>query len=222
MMLVVNTAGTCRPSVRVLISGFDAFGGESLNPTAALVQALKQGEVMIPAEMTVEAVVLPVGFETAFEALEQTLRVFKPQIVLAFGQAGGRSRIEFERLAVNVKDAEIPDNDGLQPRDQMIVEGGPVAYLSTLPIRTLVEALTAHEIPAGISNSAGLYVCNYLFYRLQKHFSDQPQILSGFVHVPYLPEQAVMKTAPSLPFEKLKEALEVVLREITKIPFRDR
>ena len=216
--------------IRVLVSGFEAFGGESENPTALLVESLRKGELKIPLQIEVEARVLPVEFDRGYQELAPQIEKFAPDVVLAFGQAGGRSRIEFERIAINLQDAEIPDNAGAQPKLRTIDPSGDLAYLSTLPLDAFVEALKASGIPVGISNSAGLYVCNDLFYRLQRALRDKPETLSGFIHVPYLPEQAARKIAgqegmpapASLPFETLKSALEIVLLEISKIPFTHR
>lgn len=202
--------------MRVLISGFESFGGEFINPTHVLVDEVCAGRVSFPQGLVVDSVLLPVGFKTAFETLLVSVNKFKPDIVLALGQAGGRNAIELERVAVNLIDAEIPDNEGWQPRDQHIVPDGPAAYFSTLPLRAFYEALKEAEIPVRLSNSAGLYVCNFLFYRLQHQLARESegalQIRSGFVHFPFLPEQTVSKPGvDSMPLATMKRALELML-----------
>lgn len=191
---------------RILVSGFEAFGGAAINPTKRLIEDLRAGRV---SSIPVETVLLPVVFGEAFTALEEAIARVKPDVVLSLGQAGGRDAIELERVAINLMDAEIADNNGFQPREQPIVPGGQNALFSTLPLQTMLQDLRAHEIPARISNSAGLYVCNDLFYRLQTR-----GLKSGFVHVPYLPEQTNDK--PSMPFDTMKRALAVMLETLSR------
>lgn len=202
--------------MKILVSGFQAFGGETVNPTHKLIDELSAGRIALPAGVTVESVLLPVGFQKAFDVLKAAIDRFQPQAVLSLGQAGGRANIEIERVAVNMMDAEIPDNDGWQPRDQHIVVDGMAAYFSSLPLRKALHALENAMIPARISNSAGLYVCNFLFYKLQELASSKDSSISqsGFVHFPYLVEQAEAKNAPSMHFTLMTRALEVLLETI--------
>lgn len=192
--------------LRVLVTGFEAFGGDRSNPTEDLVKRLNAGAINVPAGIEVQGHVLRVGFESAFDDLSEHLDNFNPDVVLAFGVAGGRTKIEFERIAINMIDADIPDNDGLQPRDSLIIEGGENALFSTLPIRDLQERLQAEGIPSAISNSAGLFVCNYLFYRMQDELKRKLEVRSGFIHVP--------KTT-DLPAATLGRALELVLESVS-------
>ena len=194
--------------MKILVSGFEAFGGASINPTQKLVEALRSGE--IPGATDVETLLLPVEFTKAFAKLEEAIARLKPDTVLALGQAGGRDAVELERIAVNLMDSEIPDNGGFHPREEAIVKGGENALFSTLPLSSLLVALKAENIPARISNSAGLYVCNDLFYRLQRLGVAR----SGFVHVPFLPEQTTDK--PSMTLDMMKRALGVMLVELQK------
>ncbi len=207
--------------MRILVSGFEAFGGETRNPTRELINELKIGRIKVPVGVIAGAVLLPVAFQSAFEILRTEIETFKPQIVLCLGQASGRANVDVERLAVNLIDAEIPDNLGAQPREQAIDPGAITAYFSTLPAALLVEALNGFQIPARISNSAGLYVCNFLFYRLQG-YAQGPNAkieMSGFVHLPLLPEQAATKSnVPSMSFETMKRALEVMLSTLAIVP----
>jgi pyroglutamyl-peptidase len=216
-------------SPRILVSGFEAFGGAAVNPTALLIEDLRDQRsgagaagdetaaaaqaAASAAAVEVETVLLPVVFEEAFVKLEAAIDRFKPDVVLALGQAGGRDAIEVERIAVNLMDAEIADNSGRKPCDERIEADGANAYFSTLPLREIVEALTANKISARISNSAGLYVCNDLFYRLQRAAPAKGLRMSGFVHVPYLPEQTTDK--PSMPFNEMKRALAIVLERVS-------
>lgn len=198
--------------MRVLISGFEPFGGESLNPTALLVEALnKAPSEFAPTSMQTRGVLLPVTFAKAFETLQTEIRSWNPDVVLAFGQAGGRAMIELERVAINCLDADIPDNDGAQPRDLMILPRGDAAYFSTLPLRSVLAVLEQAKVPARISNSAGTYVCNFLLYRILED-NQRTRRRCGFIHVPFLPEQIQNRSGvPSMPFEQMKQGLKAIL-----------
>ena len=200
--------------MKVLISGFEAFGGETLNPTHLLIDELRAGRVAIPAGLVVASVLLPVRFANAFQALKTNIENFRPSVVMSLGQAGGREAVEIERVAVNMMDADIADNNGWQPREEKISPDGAAAFFSTLPVRRLDEALKFAGVPSRISNSAGLYVCNFLFYRLQEEASKLGVERSGFIHFPYLPEQAQPKLKPAMPLSEMKRALEVLLNAL--------
>jgi pyroglutamyl-peptidase len=146
----------------------------------------------------VTAVQLPCVFAQALPALQQTLAHLSPDIVLALGQAEGRCDFSVERVAINVQDARIPDNAGAQPIDVPVIAGGPAAYFSTLPIKTLVAGLKAAGFPASVSQTAGTFVCNQVFYALQ-HSLAGLGVHSGFMHLPLLPEQAAQWKGPTLP-----------------------
>ena len=134
-------------------------------------------------------------------------------MILALGQAGGYSEIAVERVAINVDDYRIPDNDGNQPVDEPVVEGAPVAYWSTLPIRSIVRAMREVEVPAFVSNSAGTFVCNHLFYRLMRFLEEEGNVRrGGFIHVPYMLEQAKRLGQPGLPLEAMARGLEAAVR----------
>jgi pyroglutamyl-peptidase len=169
----------------VLITGFEPFEGHRLNVSWEIAQALPpraaDGERWI-------AECLPCAFGHCLDRLEMLLAQHSPSLVIALGQAEGRAEISIERIAVNLRDARIPDNRGAQPIDQPIVPGAPLAYASTLPYRTLLQELKAIGHPVGLSNTAGTFVCNELFYGLQHRLSGR-DIPSGFVHLPLLPEQ---------------------------------
>ena len=197
--------------MRVLISGFEPFGAHKLNPTLLLINELNAGKIRFPSSMTVDSIILPVTFENAYTTLKERINLFNPDVVMSFGLASGRSEINLETLAVNTIHADIKDNNGIQPRDVSISESGPDHFQSTLPLFGLEGALKKDNIPVKFSNSAGKYVCNYLFYKLMEDNQDSGR-LCGFIHVPLLPEQAT--TEPSMSLEDLKKALSVMLEYI--------
>ncbi|MCQ4164967.1 pyroglutamyl-peptidase I [Tahibacter harae] len=195
--------------LRVLLTGFDPFGGESLNPSWEAVRRL-HGHIL--RGHTVVAAQLPTCFGKSRARLQTLLKRQAPQLVVCVGQAGGRSRISLERVAINVDDARIPDNDGRQPVDRPIVRGGPAAYFSTLPIKAQLQALQQAGIPAEISQTAGTFVCNHVFYGLMHALRDSPQVRGGFVHIPFLPQQAVAHAgAPSLALETIVTGLATLI-----------
>jgi pyroglutamyl-peptidase len=192
----------------LLVTGFEPFGGEVINPSWELARSLS-GEVVAGARIV--AVQLPCVFGEARQRLDEALQRVRPATVLAIGQAGGRCDLSLERVAINVDDARIPDNAGAQPVDEAIVADGPAAYFSTLPIKAIVAGLRAAGYPASVSQTAGTFVCNHLFYGLQ-HRLDGLGVRSGFMHIPYLPEQAARHPgAPSLPLPTLIEATRLAL-----------
>lgn len=172
---------------KVLITGFEPFGGERVNPSWEVVKQLNDMEF---AGARIIARQLPCVFGAALEALNTAIDEVQPVMVLAIGQAGGRTDITLERVAINIDDARIPDNQGQQPIDETIVASGPAAYFSTLPIKAMVNSMREAGIPASVSQTAGTYVCNHVMYGLLHRLSDQQAIKGGFIHIPYLPEQA--------------------------------
>ncbi len=190
--------------MRVLLTGFEAFNHNALNPSQELLKSLSEMQKALP-RLVISGVVLPVTFKEAFEkAKEQVLR-FNPDAVLSLGLAGGRAKMSLERIAINCIDAEIPDNIGAQPRDLKIEASGPAAYFSTLPLRQMLEAMSA--VPSEISNSAGTYVCNYLMYRLLHEFNYTSR-MSGFLHLPYSSE---MGKTPALSLQEMRQGLIAAL-----------
>ncbi len=189
---------------RVLVTAFEAFGGASINPTQVIIEKLEP-----QAELELKRLVLPVVFDDCLVLLEEAIAEFKPDLVLALGQAGGRSKISLERVAINLNDARLPDNAGKQPIDTCVCEGAPDAYFSRLPIKRMFRALQEQSIPVEVSNSAGTYVCNHLMFGLLDLIEHRyPNMQGGFIHVPYLPEQSPYQ-APSL-------SLDIMLRAIEK------
>lgn len=192
----------------ILLTGFEPFGGETINPSWKIASAL-HGQLV--GEAQVVAVQLPTVFQEALKALDAALQLHRPQMVVALGQAGGRTEMSIERVAINVDDARIPDNAQQQPVDSPVAPGGPAAYFSTLPIKAVVAALHRVGVPASVSQSAGTFVCNHVFYGLQ-HRLVGTSVRSGFVHVPYVPEQVRGRAGvASLPLSTLVEGVRVVL-----------
>jgi pyroglutamyl-peptidase len=181
--------------MRILITGFEPFGGQSINPSWEVARAL---EGLSWPQAQVRAIQLPCVFAQAASALTRALDEIRPDIVLALGQAEGRSDISVERVAINIMDARIADNAGAQPIDQPVATGGPVAYFSTLPIKRLVALLREAGFPASVSQTAGTFVCNQVFYALQHALAGQA-VRSGFVHLPLLLEQAAHWPGPPMP-----------------------
>lgn len=171
---------------KVLVSGFEPFGGASLNPSQLLVERLSQ-ETIPGVEL--RAIVLPVEFDKAAEILLAEVRKFSPQVVISFGQAEGRSAITPEKIAINLDSARIPDNAGDQRQNRPIRENGADGYFSTLPVEKMVSALNQIGVASSLSLSAGSFVCNHIFYALQ-HDLQGLSINSGFVHLPLVPEQS--------------------------------
>ncbi|QGW66856.1 pyroglutamyl-peptidase I [Lysobacter soli] len=193
----------------VLLTGFAPFGGESTNPSWEAVQAL-EGEVV--AGHRIVARCLPVEFDASLHALQQALDELVPSLVICVGQAGGRAQMSLERVAINVIDARIPDNAGAQPIDEPVAADGPAAYFTSLPIKAMLAALRNAGFPAEISQTAGTYVCNHVFYALMHALRGLPGVRGGFVHIPYSPAQAALHAgAPSLPSTVVAQALRLAV-----------
>lgn len=176
--------------MKVLITGFEPFGGEKINPAWEAVKHLPDsigGAEIIKRE-------IPTVFEDAQRILEREVSDLKPDLLISVGQAGGRSCVTVERIAVNLIDARIPDNAGIQPVDVPVQPGGEDAYFSTLPVKTMAEYVCRHGLPCDISYSAGTFVCNCVMYRgLYLCAHHYPKMRAGFIHVPYLPQQTAQK-----------------------------
>ncbi|RIV26197.1 pyroglutamyl-peptidase I [Alicyclobacillaceae bacterium I2511] len=196
--------------ISVLLTGFNPFAGETVNPAWEAVRALT--EKSTAEGVKIVGVQLPTAFQKSLADLEAAIVKYRPQVVVCVGQAGGRFGITLERVAINVNDARIADNEGQQPLDTPVVQGGPVAYWTGLPIKKIVAALQQAGLPASVSNSAGTYVCNHLFYGLM-HLLDTryPGVIGGFVHIPYLPKQVTEGNQPSMALADVVSGLEVML-----------
>ena len=192
--------------MQILVTGFEPFGGEATNPSMELVKAL---EPQIGAAH-IHTAILPVTASGGLQAALRAIEEIGPDAVVCVGQAGGRCAVTVERVAVNVDDFSIPDNEGQQPRNVPIVAGGPEAYLSTLPIHEMVEAMRGAGVPAAVSNSAGTYVCNHVMYGVAHYLAQhKPTAMSGFIHIPYLPQQVLDKP------DKPSMGLALALRGLT-------
>jgi pyroglutamyl-peptidase len=203
-------------SPTVLLTGFEPFGGEDVNPSWEAVRALQGARI---GGHRIETRCLPVVFGGALKALRKALAETKPALVVCVGQAGGRPQLSIERIAINVDDARAPDNAGNSPVDAPIVADGPAGYFATLPIKRLRAALHRAGIPAEISQTAGTYVCNHVFYGLMHALRTRRGVRGGFVHIPYSPAQAARHPgAASLPVETVSEALRVIVRTALKRP----
>ncbi len=195
----------------ILLTGFEPFGGETTNPSWT---AARGAAAVLRAEgHEAVAVQLPCVFGDAADALHAALAEHRPELVVCAGQAGGRTGISLERIAINCDDARIPDNAGRAPVDEPVVPDGPAAYFSTLPVKAALQALRRAGVPAEVSQSAGTYVCNHVFYALMHALRHTPAVRAGFVHVPFGPDQVPPGGAlASLSLEHMTEALAVVVR----------
>lgn len=195
---------------RILLTGFTPFGNEDINPSWEAVRALDGKHI---ADHAVVARLLPTAFADSQRQLALAVDEVEPSILLGVGQAGGRSRISLERVAINVQDARIADNAGAQPIDEAIVADGPAAYLSNLPIKAMLQALLADGLPAEVSNTAGTFVCNHVAYLMLHLAAKHRGLRAGFIHIPYLPSQAArFPNAPSMGQDDVVRALTVALR----------
>lgn len=191
----------------VLVTGFEAFGNDTVNPSGLAAQALHG---RIAGRHRLIGARLPTVFHESLQALCALLQRHKPDLVVCTGQAGGRAALSLERIAINVDDARIPDNAGAQPVDVPVVTGGPAAYFSSLPIKAMVAALTARGIRAEVSQTAGTFVCNHVFYGLMHELASRAElrhVRGGLIHVPWLPGQGT----PSMPLEDIVRGLHVAI-----------
>ncbi|MFC4892901.1 pyroglutamyl-peptidase I [Pseudofrancisella aestuarii] len=209
--LAFSTAFANENSIKkVLITGFAPFGGEATNPSFEAVKALPDnidGAQIIKKE-------LPVSFEESIAKLKEYIKEYNPDLIICVGQAGGRYNISVERVAINIDDARIPDNDGNKPIDTKIFANGENAYFSKLPIKAIAQNINKSGVPAEVSNTAGTYVCNHIMYALLYELNkNYPNKSGGFIHVPYSTEQAVDKVnTPSMSIEDMTKALAVAIK----------
>ncbi len=204
--------------MKILVTGFDPFGGEKINPALETIKRLP--DTILGAQIIKLEIPTVVGKSLAkiTEAVEKE----NPDVVLSIGQAGGRSEITVERVGINIDDCRIPDNEGNQPIDEPVVKGGPAAYFVTVPIKAIVENIKAHNIPASISNTAGTFICNHVCYGVAhlaaaRTAAGKP-MKSGFIHIPFLPEQVIGKPAltPSMSLETIVSGITHALEAIVK------
>jgi pyroglutamyl-peptidase len=197
------------PVKTVLLTGFEPFNGATINPSWEAVRLL---DGWSGPGFAAVARQLPCVFGAALDVLRDAVAEIRPDIVIAVGQAGGRSEISLERVAINIDDATIRDNAGAQPVDTPIVADGPAAYFGTLPVKAIVRALRLRGFPSGVSQTAGTFVCNHVFYGLMHHLVGQP-VRAGFIHVPFLPEQAADRPErpPSMALRDIVDALRIAV-----------
>ena len=190
---------------KLLITGFDPFGGENINPSWEAVKELPDHI----GDWQITKMEIPTVFGAAADQVIAAGEGLQSNAILCIGQAGGRAAVTPEVVAINLQEARIPDNLGNQPMNIPVVKGGPAAYFATVPVREMVQAIQTANIPAALSYSAGTFVCNDVLYRLLHHF-DGTATQAGFIHVPYLPQQA-KENQPSLPQDKIVEALTLAI-----------
>lgn len=199
--------------MKILVTGFDPFGGEPTNPAIESVKRIDdniEGAEIIKLE-------IPTVFHKAADVVEEKIKEVKPDVVLSIGQAGGRYGITVERVAINQDDARIEDNEGNQPIDVAIREDGAPAYFSTLPIKAMVEEIKKEILPASVSNTAGTFVCNHIMYQDLYLAEKYGNIKAGFIHVPFLTEQVVdKKDTASMSLEDIVKGLNAAIRAIVK------
>ena len=202
--------------MKILVTGFDPFGGESINPALEAVKRLPdsiRGAQIIKLE-------IPTVIGKSLAKIKEAVLKESPDAVLSIEQAGGRADISVERIGINIDDCRIPDNEGNQPVDEPVVKGGPAAYFVTLPIKAIVEKLKSNKIPASISNTAGTFICNHVCYGTS-HFAATERdgkMKTGFIHIPLLPEQAIGKpiTTPSMALETVLKGIELAIEAIAE------
>ena len=197
----------------ILITGFDPFNGEEINPSWELAKRFDQ---IIFKDYQVISKQLPTAFYRSQELLKTYINQYTPEIIICLGQAGKSETIRLERVAINLNDASIPDNDGIQPIDEIIKDKNN-AYFSTLPIRTIQHALKKENIPVSLSLTCGTYVCNHVFYHLMDTIQSSDMI-GGFIHIPYIHEQTVDKKGVfSMDLKDLESALTVIINTTIEI-----
>ena len=198
--------------MKILVSGFDPFGGEKINPAIEAVKLLSdeiKGNEVIKIE-------IPTVIGKSVDKLKEKIKEVKPDVVISVGQAGGREDITVERVAINVDDCRIKDNEGNQPIDEKIAEDGPDAYLLTLPIKAMVENIKSANIPASVSNTAGTFICNHVAYGMAHvRATEYPNMRTGFIHIPFLPEQVLDKPhTASMNLDTIAKALEKAIEAV--------
>jgi pyroglutamyl-peptidase len=215
MPLPLPPSSSSRAKPVLLLTGFEPFGGASTNPSREIARALDGKSA---GRHRIVGAVLPCVFGGASRELDRLLRRHRPAVVVCLGVAEGRAGITPERVAINLEDARIPDNAGVQPRDRPVVRGGPAAYWSTLPVKAIVAALARHGIPAAVSHTAGTFVCNHVFYALL-HNVRRRRVKAGFIHVPAAVARSRSRV-PGLPLATQIRAVALAL-EVTARRRRD-
>ncbi|KEI73099.1 pyroglutamyl-peptidase I [Endozoicomonas elysicola] len=198
----------------VLISGFEPFGGMPLNPALEAIRVLTGTE--LPDLGVIKTVTVPVVHRTSIATVISAIDDNEPDAVIMVGLAPGRIGIMPERIAINMDDFRLVDNEGNQIIDQPVVDGGPAAYFSTLPVKAMVQEMRRAGIPAAVSNSAGTFVCNHLFYGVMHELRDS-HIRAGFIHVPLLPGQAIKADEPSMSLERIIKGISICAETVLSV-----
>ena len=200
--------------MKILVTGFDPFGGEPVNPAIETVKRLP--DVIAGAEIV--KLEIPTVCHKSLRVIDEAVSRYDPDVVLSVGQAGGRPDITVERVGINVDDCRIPDNEGNQIIDEPIYPEGPAAYFVTLPIKAMVQTMQSRNIPASVSNTAGTFVCNHVTYGVCHLLATKyPGKRSGFIHIPYLPQQALdKKNMPSMSQDMMVEAITAAIEAIVE------
>ena len=199
--------------MKILVTGFDPFDKDIINPAYEAVKRLPD-EIK---EAKIIKLEIPTSFERSRIAIEEAIEKYSPDVILSIGQAGGRNEITIEKVAINLLEARIKDNDGYQPLDKPIKEDGETAYFTNLPIKGMVAHIKENNIPANISYTAGTFVCNSVMYNILYLIDKKfPNIKGGFIHVPFLPEQAVLKNPipSSMSLDIISKAIELAIEAI--------
>ncbi|MFN2364587.1 MAG: pyroglutamyl-peptidase I [Halarsenatibacteraceae bacterium] len=190
----------------ILLTGFDPFGEETINPATEVIKELAGMKIK---NHRIESLEIPTVRNSSLKVIEEKIAELKPELVINIGQAGGRSAVSIERVAINVDDYRIEDNDGNQPVDQAINPDGPTAYFATLPVKAMVKKLQEAGIPAEVSNTAGTFVCNHVMYGVLDYIQQNGlDIPAGFIHIPFLPDQVIDKPGkPSMALSIIKQGI---------------
>lgn len=198
--------------MKILVTGFDPFGGEKINPAIESVKRLP--DKILDAELI--KLEIPTVIGKSVDKIREKIKEVEPDVVLSIGQAGGRPDITVERVGINCDDCRIKDNEGNQPIDEKVVEDGPAAYFATIPIKAMVEHIKEGKIPASVSNTAGTFICNHVLYGVcHIKATEYPNMRTGFIHIPFLPEQVTdKKNMPSMALETIVKGLELAIEAI--------
>jgi len=199
--------------MRILVTGFEPFGQDNVNPSSELLKKLPS-QILKADVIKLE---IPVVRWKALDKIREAIKEYSPDVVLSVGQLAGRSDISIERVAINIDDYQMPDNDGNKPIDEPIIKDAPNAYFMSIPIKAIHKKLIENRMPASISNSMGTYLCNHVAYGVANMISEYENIKSGFIHIPILPEQAINKPkTPSMSLETSTRAIELVIEAIVE------
>lgn len=198
--------------MKILVTGFDPFGREKINPAIESVKRLP--DKILDAEII--KLEIPTVIGKSVDKIREKIKEVEPDVVLSIGQAGGRPDITVERVGINCDDCRIKDNEGNQPIDEKVVEDGPAAYFATIPIKAMVEHIKEGKIPASVSNTAGTFICNHVLYGVcHIKATEYPNMRTGFIHIPFLPEQVTdKKNMPSMALETIVKGLELAIEAI--------